>query len=119
MLDLMIDFEHVWLPQIVSYATIISTGQLEDQWLGRLGTVTSVTDPDELHEQIFGDLDADAVWIAARESVQLPASIIEVIDRFLAALHDISESDAATLVSSKVWLKVRDAANVLVANVRD
>jgi hypothetical protein len=118
MLVLMIDFEHVWLPQIVGYAKIISTGRLEDQWLGRVGVVTSVTDPDELQEQVFGDLDADAIWIKARESLQSPPSTIDAIDVFLAALHEIDESDAAALLASKVWLKVKDAANVLLANVR-
>jgi hypothetical protein len=56
MLGGMIDFERVWLPQIVAYAELISAGQLQDQWLGRVGTITSVTDPDELFEQVFDDL---------------------------------------------------------------
>ena len=46
----MIDFEHVWLPQIVSYARLISSGQLENEWLGRAEAATSVTNPDELYE---------------------------------------------------------------------
>jgi len=113
----MIDFAHVWLPQIVGYAAMIGSGRLEEHWLGQRGLFTSVTDPDELCEQIFGDLDADNIWIEARRSAQLPAPTIDAIDRFLAALHDIDESNAATLVSSTVWLAVREAANVLVANV--
>lgn len=115
----MLDFKNVWLPQIVGYATIISNGRLEDQWLGRLGAVTYVTNPDELQEQVFGDLDADAIWIEARESAELPTATIVAVDRLLASLHNVEESDAATLVSSRVWLKVRDAANELVANVRN
>lgn len=114
----MIDFKNVWLPQIVGYATIISNGQLEDQWLGRLGAVISVTNPDELHEQVFGDLDADAIWIEARESDELPTATIVAIDRLLASLQDIKESDAATLVSSRVWLKVREAAREVAENCR-
>jgi hypothetical protein len=119
MLDPMIDFKNVWLPQIVGYATIISNGQLEDQWLGRLGEVTSVTNPDELQEQVFGDLDADTIWIEARERAELPTATIVAIDRLLASLHDVKESDATTLVSSLVWRKVRKAAHDLVANVRN
>lgn len=114
----MIDFEHVWLPQIVSYAKMISTGQVKDEWLGRSSITTSVTDPDELHEQIFDDLDAQGIWSEARERVKMPASAIDAIDSFLAALLDIDGRQAAKVVASDVWAKVEQAAGAVVASVR-
>ncbi len=99
----MIDFEQVWVPQIVEYARLISTGRLEDEWLGHATTTTSVTDPDELHEQIFDDLDADDIWTENRGNSQLPERAVEAIDRFLAALRNIDESDARRVVTSTAW----------------
>ena len=37
-------------------AKLISSGQLEAEWLGRAKAYTSVTNPDELHEQVKADL---------------------------------------------------------------
>jgi hypothetical protein len=114
---LMIDFEHVWLPQILGYAKIIITGQLEDQWLGRIDAVTSVTDPDELYEQIFDDLDAENIWSEARQLGKLPQPAVDAMDRFLRALHDVDGRDGAAFVSSEAWTKVQEAAAVVLADV--
>jgi hypothetical protein len=114
----MIDFERVWLPQIVAYARLISTGQLEDQWLGRGTPTTSVTDPDELHEQVFDDLDADSIWAENCHEVRLPPVANEAIERFLSALRNVDESDAHFLVASSAWAEVKEAAHDIIANVR-
>ena len=113
----MIDFMHVWLPQIVQYAKLISTGQLEDEWLGRVASTTSVTDPDELHEQVFDDLDADNIWAENLHRSELPTPAIEAVGRFLAALQNIDQSDAHSVVSSSAWESVKAAARAVVANV--
>jgi hypothetical protein len=113
----MIGFEQVWLPQIVTYARLISTGQLEDQWLGRSDLTSSVTDPHELHEQIFDDLDAVAIWSAARQNEGISASAVSAIDSFLAALSGVEGNDAATVVGSSAWAIVLVAASAVLANV--
>ncbi len=114
----MIDFEQVWLPQIIGYARLISTGQLENQWLGQSDAMTSVTDPDELHEQIYDDLDADAIWSEARQNLDMPAAATSAIDSFLLALNGIEGNDAEMVVRSSAWAKVKYAANAVLANVR-
>lgn len=112
----MIDFESVWLPQILNYAKLISTRQLEDEWLGRVARNTSITEPDELHEQVFDDLDADGIWRTNRKTLAPTAA--DAIDRFLSALRNIDEADAHVLVASDAWAQARKAASAVVANVR-
>lgn len=114
----MIDFAQVWLPQIVQYARLISTGQLEDEWLGRATAATSVTDPDELHEQVFDDLDADAIWAENRDQSGLPAATVDAIDRFLAALRHLDESNARRVVASAAWASAKEAGDAVVTSVR-
>ncbi|MBB3972807.1 hypothetical protein [Hansschlegelia beijingensis] len=113
----MIDFERVWLPQIICYARIISTGQLEDQWLGRSAATTSITDPDELHEQIFDDLDADEIWASHRRAAKLSTAATDAIDQFLRLLGEADEADARALIASSAWTKIKEAANVMLASI--
>jgi hypothetical protein len=113
----MIDFKQVWLPQIVTYARLISTGQLEDQWLGRSGITTSVSGPDELHEQIFGDLDAVAIWAVARQGEGMSTSALSAVDTFLTALSGLNDNDAATIVGSSAWAVAKVAAGEVLTNV--
>lgn len=113
----MIDFEQVWLPQIVQYARLISTGQLENEWLGRATVTTSVTAPDELHEQVFDDLDADDVWTENRDHSGLPEPAVEAIDRFLAALRNMDEPDARRVVTSAAWASAKEAGEAVVTSV--
>jgi hypothetical protein len=57
----LIEFE-TWFPQIVGYARLISDGDtLRRSWLHGDRTETSVTDFDELWEQVFDDLDSDTL----------------------------------------------------------
>jgi len=114
----MIDFEQVWLPQIVSYARLIDTGQLEDEWLGRSRQATSVTDPDELHEQVFDDLDADTIWHEVRRTRSVSTQLAHAIDCFLNALRKIGGNEPSTVVASNAWIEVREAANGVLAAVR-
>ena len=112
----MIEFERVWFPQIVSYAKLISTGQLEDEWLGRLAPKTSVTDPNELHEQVFDDLDAERIWAANRDLGLVGSTAREGIDRLLAALLTIDQSDPRLVVASASWSEAKVAASLLAAD---
>lgn len=113
----MIDFENVWLPQIVRYAQLISSGQLEAEWLGQAVVATSVTDADELGEQVFDDLDADGVWAERRDRNSLSADGRDAIDRFLQTLREIVETDARVLVQTGHWKRAKQAAQTVVANV--
>ncbi len=112
----MIDFEQVWLPQIVAYAGMINDGTLEDQWRGRRPIVTSATDPDELHEQIFGDLDADNMWVVGRGNAAMSDRLSAAVDRFLSNLR-VLDGDAATVLPSDGWADVKIAAADVIANV--
>lgn len=114
----MIDFKNVWLPQIIHYADLVSSAQLEAQWLGQIEATTSVTDPDELYEQVFDDLDAETIWAENRHSSGLSAPTVAAIDGFLAALQDIDEADARSVVTSEAWATAKRAADQVVANVR-
>ncbi len=113
----MIDFETIWLPQIVGYARLISSGQLEAEWLGQALATTSVTDPDELGEQVFDDLDADGVWAERRDRNPLSANGRDAIDLFLKTLSEIVETDARVLVQTDHWERAKQAAQTVVANV--
>lgn len=112
----MIDFEHVWLPQIVQYATLIHSGQLEAEWQGQAKVTTSVVDPDELHEQVFDDLDADKVWADNRDRTGLSMLAIQAIDSFLDALRNV-ESDAGSLAASDAWERTKRAAKAVVTTL--
>lgn len=114
----MIDFEQVWLPQIVRYAELVSAGKLDDAWLGRASPTTSITDPDELHEQVFDDLDAEAVWAENRGACKLTPAAIAAIDSFLGLLRRLDESDAGLLVESDAWARTKTAAYEVVKTVR-
>jgi len=113
----MIDLRHVWLPQIITYAELISTGQLEREWLGQTTPMTSVTDPDELHEQIFEDIDAENVWAEHRHNSGLPTAAVRAVDGFLTALLAIDESDAQRVVASRAWGEAKEAGKALLAIV--
>lgn len=114
----MIDLEEVWLPQIVSYARLISSGQLEAEWLGLQVASTSVTDLDELREQVFDDLDAEGIWAEWRDRNGRSAIARHAIDCFLQALGEIAQSDARLLVQTDDWERVKQAARAVVSDVR-
>jgi hypothetical protein len=113
----MIDFKHVWLPQILAYARLISTGQLEQEWLGYSPRATSVTNPDELYEQVFDDLDAESIWAENRLAPDLSTRATEAIDGFLTALQNIDDPDAESVVESAAWKRVKEAAQAVVTCV--
>ena len=66
-----------------------------------------------------------AIWMPMPYGVKLVRTLnyrgatIEAIDRFLAVLHDVDENNGAAFFLSPVWSRVKDAAHVLVANVRN
>lgn len=111
----MIDFEGVWLPQIIRYARLIASGQVEDEWLCRTKPVTSLGDPDELYCQLFDDLDAEGIWADPDNRSQVPPELAEAIGSFLSKLKAIDQSDASLLVSSRCWADAKEAAREVVA----
>ncbi|TPG20865.1 hypothetical protein EAH87_05750 [Sphingomonas koreensis] len=113
----MIAFEQVWLPQIIDYARLIHSGQLENEWLGISDRATSVIDPDELHEQVFGDLDADGIWPPVRGIGRVSARMSDAIDRFLAALRDVDSNEPTVVIASVAGTRAKDAAGAVLANV--
>jgi hypothetical protein len=113
----MIDFEQVWLSHIIGYARLIGTGQLEQEWLGSSPRATSVTDPDELHEQVFDVLDAESLWAENRLAPELSTQATEAIDSFLTALQNIDDPDAEPVVRSAAWTRVKEAAQAVVTCV--
>jgi hypothetical protein len=56
---MMINYLETWLPQIIGYAELISGDDLWKVWVDKKEGVTSVTDFNELYEQIIGDLDSE------------------------------------------------------------
>ena len=113
----MIDFEAVWLPQIVGYARLIASGQLEDEWLGRAPRSTSVTDPYELCEHVFGDLDAENIWAENRDRPDLSLEARAGIDKFLDELKQIDEPLPQALIASSLWTSAKKAANLVISHV--
>lgn len=113
----MIDFRGVWLPQIKGYAEQVEGGQLEREWLGLVEVATSITNPEELLEQVFDDLDADGIWAGNRNDSGLSPQAVAAIDDFLAALRNMSETDVSSAVASDAWSSAKRAARAIMVNV--
>jgi hypothetical protein len=114
----MIDFK-IWLPQIIGYCEFVADEvKLRRAWINRDFSATSVTDFDELYEQVFDDLDADR--FAADLDVLLPNSqrARAAISAFLASLKEVDRTrskcpallNAPALLDSVQWRQVRIAA---------
>ena len=117
----MIDLRGVWLPQIIGYAQLVSDERiLRASWIDGDRSETSVTDFDEMMEQIFG-LDSETqVELARRELsddpelIELLSSFIEqlrVIDRFVVD-GDLNGKPERIFASIK-WSKFRNCARQL------
>lgn len=111
----------IWIPQMVGYAALVNDeALLRRAWLEHDTSETSVTDYDELYEQIFDDLDADN--LEAEMLRLLDPTRAGAIRRFLAAIRGgnrVIESDnryvdMGTLLASDVWRAVRQAARDVV-----
>ena len=118
----MIDFRNVWLPQIIGYAVLIADDKaLRSVWIEGDYSFTSVRDYDELIEQVFGGLDAEAMWNEHKRELVDDVNLQSSIDAFLRALLIVDEpygrkncTDHAALLSSPLWLRVRRIAERVV-----
>jgi hypothetical protein len=113
----------VWIPQIVDYAGWVSDPEnTRRAWVEGDHSETSVTDYDELYEQVFDDLDADGV--EAEALAALDPEHARAIREYLQAMRDADNaiaadpalSDASTLLKSDAWRRVELAgARVMAA----
>ena len=87
----MIDFRQVWLPQILGYAQLIADENvLRRAWLNGEAAETSVTAPDEMIEQVFGDLAAEEMIKEASFHLASAPRLAEALREFL---HGMAEWD--------------------------
>jgi len=118
----MIDFRNVWLPQIIRYAVLIADDKaLRSVWISGDHSFTSVTSYDELIEQMFDDLDSEAMWSQHKKELVDHVSLQSSIDAFLHALLTVDKpfgrkncTDHAALLSTPLWLQVRETAELVV-----
>ena len=114
----MIEFT-TWLPQIVGYCKyVVDDLRLQQAWIKHDFSETSVSDFDELYEQVFDDL--DACHFAANLHSHLPNSerMATTIADFIETLQEMDRArtenldllDAAALLDSDQWQLVRKSA---------
>lgn len=114
----MINF-HTWLSQIIKYCAFIADrpGLLE-AWINRDFSHTSVTDFDELYEQIFDDLDSDTFDAQLETHLSTHTAARESLSRFLGTLRKVNQlreqhtdlRNPHTLLQSAEWDEVENAA---------
>jgi hypothetical protein len=98
-------------------AIILNQDEIRSVWINKKSGITSVTDFDELYEQLFDDLDIEEL-----ERGQSDLLIIDVLSRneilnFLSAVRDVDkaiESDSllrnpSDLLTSEAWKKFEGA----------
>lgn len=112
----MIEFQ-VWISQILGYCKLIADDKkMRQAWIERDFSATSVTEFDELYEQIFDDLDSDHFSQALHS--HLPKDAVLVIARFIESLHEIDQlrsrsvqfRSSLAILDSPQWQLVRNAA---------
>ncbi|WP_155904999.1 hypothetical protein [Methylopila sp. M107] len=118
----MIDLRGVWLPQIIGYAELIADESvLRASWFEHDRSRTSVTDFDELYEQIFGGLDVeDQLGLAVDEFHDDP-EIVRLVSGFIDALRKLDQivvksginHQPERILASAEWFAVRERANEL------
>ena len=123
----MFDFHRGWLPQILGFATVIADGELEPAWTQGNSRRSRVASFDELYEQVFEDLKAEAVLHEL--AAHLPGEVErqEAIASFLRALAQVRLQvasfpelrDSRRLFASRSWAHLRGAAESLRGAFRD
>ena len=119
----MIAFE-TWLPQILDYCEFITNDRdIQQAWINHDTSDTSVTDFDELYEQIFDDLDSD--FFQPKLSIYLPtnAEACTAITNFLETLKQVDQDrmtytelqDARMLLGSAQWQALRNSAHAAIS----
>jgi hypothetical protein len=120
----MIPFK-TWLPQIIGYCQLVVDAEgLERAWVDGDFSLTSVTDFDELYEQIFDDLDSDNIEKELTTYLSNDVTARKKISDFLSALRVVNIyredklmlSNSSDLLNSYEWLHVVEVAKRLLAH---
>lgn len=110
---------HTWLTQIVEYSRFISSAlSVRRAWIEADYSKTSVTDFDELYEQVFDDLDSDVIEQELGSHFPTSDSKRQALAAFLEELRvvDIKRSvdsrlkSPAALLASNEWSRLVEAA---------
>lgn len=115
----MIDIENVWIPQIIGYARLILGDELERVWIDNEKGLNSVSDYDELYEQIFDDLDSKNINLKIKNKAKnnkfykLLFEFIESIEKFDNRTRN-KYSTSKDIFHSKEWNVVRTHAKKLI-----
>lgn len=111
-----------WVTQIVGYGDLIlNDAALRNAWIDGDRTTTSVTNFDELYEQIFDDLDSSAMEQEFERTGKASEGQLQSVKAFLQQILVVSKqikmnpslSDSAALLASGHWQGVVKAARVL------
>lgn len=114
----MIDFKN-WLSQILGYCALITNRPaMRRAWTESDYSATSVTDFDELYEQIFDDLDSANFESALPTFLPNDPAALDALQQFLLALQNADHMRSqhaelrrpVDLLSSDVWADVEVAA---------
>ena len=101
----MIDFFKNWLPQIIGYAELVADGTLRRAWENPEQSQTSAYYSGELYEQVFGDLDAEAMLPEMRQRLHEQPALIAAIEALLRSLQRLDAWIEAH-VDTDTWGKV-------------
>jgi hypothetical protein len=114
----MIEFE-TWISQIAGYCNFVSDEhQVRKAWISRDFSDTSVTDFDELYEQIFDDLDSNSFMLNLDKYLPNADKKRNAITQFILMLQEMDRIriknsnllDASLLIASDQWKCVQNSA---------
>lgn len=111
-----------WVKAIVTYGPLLEGLQpLHSAWVNGDRSETSVTDFDELYEQIYDDLDSEEMFRRVAADSSAPRRLITTIGRFLDQLGRCNRAveereemrDPDILLRSEEWTQLRRASLAL------
>ncbi len=105
----------VWMGQMRDYIRFVADEPLVRRvWMDREQGITSVSDFDELVEQVFDDLDADSLasqMLANNgEESQVIAAFLDAMRRASDAHPIVRPEDAAAFLESQEWRALNSVA---------
>ncbi len=129
----MINFFKTWLPQIISYAELVSDGRLRQAWENPEQSLTSAYYSGELFEQVFGDLHAETILPEMRQRLHGQPDLIAAVEAFLRSLQRLDAwieahvdtaiwgkgksvpSNVTSIFKSDEWRDTRTDAKIVIA----
>ncbi len=115
----------IWLPQILGYCEFIAdAGVTRKAWVDGDLSDTSLSNYDELYEQIFDDLDSEN-YQKVLDTYDLPPAWVKSLKDFLSYLQFVVDKevekdeklcDPSNLISSPLWAELREKAVAVLAN---